>query len=110
MSYYRLLSRIIAPSQGERSRNDVSDQHTFDYSNRNKAILLQTNKEVKPMPQTAVATPAPLKRREAGSFTRRIGSTNYRVGVHFSETSKETANDKIARLIRLEAQSGKTVD
>ena len=46
------------------------------------------------------------RNREAGSFTRRIGSTNYRVGVHFSKTSKETANDKIARLIRLEVQSG----
>jgi ribonuclease P protein component len=38
--------------------------------------------------------------REAGNFTRRIGSTTYRVGVHFSKTSKENVNDKIARLIR----------
>ncbi|MCL2671361.1 MAG: transposon-encoded TnpW family protein [Clostridiales bacterium] len=40
---------------------------------------------------------------EAGSFTKRIGSTTYRVGIYFSETSKETAMDKIARLVRLES-------
>ena len=33
-------------------------------------------------------------------FTRRIGSTTYRVSVHFSQTNKETAKDKIARLVR----------
>ncbi len=33
-------------------------------------------------------------------FTRRIGSTVYRVGVHFSRTSKETLNDKITRLAK----------
>ena len=38
--------------------------------------------------------------RETKTFTRRIGSTTYRVGVHFSETSKETLNDKIMRLVR----------
>lgn len=46
--------------------------------------------------------------RTAGTFTRRIGSTTYRVGVHFSRTNKETANDKIARLVRSDA--GKSVN
>ena len=41
--------------------------------------------------------------RRAGSFTRRIGSTTYRVGVHFSRTNKETMNDKILRMIKNEA-------
>jgi hypothetical protein len=41
--------------------------------------------------------------RESGAFTKRIGSTNYRVNVHFSKTSSETMNDKIIRLIRNEA-------
>ena len=45
--------------------------------------------------------------REAGTFTRRIGSTTYRVGVHFSQTSRETANDKIVRLVRSEASAGR---
>lgn len=40
---------------------------------------------------------------EPRSFTKRIGSTNYRVSVHFSETSHETINDKILRLAKNEA-------
>ena len=53
----------------------------------------------------AIKTGQPL--REKGAFTKRIGSTNYRVNVHFSKTSHETMNDKIMRLIRNEAASGK---
>jgi|GEM_PF-649257 len=34
---------------------------------------------------------------------KRIGSTTYRVSVHFSDTSTETMNDKIVRLIKSEA-------
>ena len=41
--------------------------------------------------------------REAGVFTKRIGYTVYHVGVYFSDTSKETARDKILRLIQNEA-------
>jgi L-lactate utilization protein LutC len=40
---------------------------------------------------------------------RRIGTTTYRVAVHFSETSKETMNDKITRMIKNEA-AGKVVN
>ena len=40
---------------------------------------------------------------EPRSFTKRIGSTNYRVSVHFSKTSSETINDKILRLAKKEA-------
>lgn len=35
---------------------------------------------------------------------KRIGSTTYKVAVHFSSDRKETAGDKIARLIRNEAE------
>lgn len=38
-------------------------------------------------------------------FTKRIGSTTYRVSVHFSDTSRETVNDKILRLVRNEGQA-----
>lgn len=41
--------------------------------------------------------------REAGTFTKRLGSTNYRVSVHFNPNSKETVNDKIIRMIKNEA-------
>lgn len=40
---------------------------------------------------------------EPRNFTKRIGSTNYRVSVHFSKTSRETINDKILRLAKNEA-------
>ena len=36
----------------------------------------------------------------AFSLTRRIGSTNYIVNVHCSESATETLEDKIFRLIR----------
>lgn len=55
--------------------------------------------------QTAT-TPKEQPARESGVFTKRIGSTNYRVSVHFSKTSRETMNDKILRLIKNDA-SGK---
>ena len=48
-----------------------------------------------------------LKSREAGAFTKRIGHTTYRVGVHFSDTNTETARDKIMRLVKNETAAGK---
>ena len=48
-----------------------------------------------------------LKSREAGVFKRRIGQTTYRVGIHFSDTSRETMDEKIIRLIQNEAADGK---
>ena len=58
------------------------------------------------MQQTAANKERP---REAGRFSKRVGSTVYRVNVHFSRTSKETANDKIIRLIKNESGVGKKV-
>lgn len=59
--------------------------------------------------QAITKTKAERPPREGGAFTKRIGSTVYRVNVHFSKTSKETANDKIARLVRSGA-AGKAVN
>ncbi|MDR2532282.1 MAG: transposon-encoded TnpW family protein [Oscillospiraceae bacterium] len=39
------------------------------------------------------------------SFTKRIKSTVYEVNVYFSQTSKETINDKIIRLLKREVAS-----
>ena len=36
-------------------------------------------------------------------ITKRIGSTTYKVSVHFSETSRETMGDKILHLIEKDA-------
>ena len=44
-----------------------------------------------------------------GHFTKRIGNTTFRVNVHFNDTSRETINDKILRLIKNEAISRKVV-
>ena len=51
---------------------------------------------------TKIATPTTAETRESGSFSKRIGYTTYRVGVHFSKTNNETARDKILRLVRNE--------
>jgi hypothetical protein len=40
-------------------------------------------------------------------LTKRIGSTAYKVTVHFSRTSKETISDKLIRLIAREAETAK---
>ena len=36
-------------------------------------------------------------------ITKRIGSTTYKVSVHFSRTSRETMSDKLVRLIERDA-------
>ena len=38
-------------------------------------------------------------------LVKRIGNTTYEVSFHFSETSKDTFTDKMARLIRRDLQS-----
>lgn len=50
-------------------------------------------------------TPGLTPKAEPGRLVllKRIGSTNYKVAVHFSETSTETLDDKIVRLIKREA-------
>jgi len=60
------------------------------------------------MTKTAMSKPSTTT-REAGTFTKRIGHTTYRVGVHFSGTNTETARDKILRLVKNEAVTGKGV-
>ena len=38
--------------------------------------------------------------KKAGTFKQRIGSTIYLVNVHYSQTSQETINQKITRLVK----------
>ena len=44
---------------------------------------------------------------QSGGFSKRVGSTTYRVRVYFSRTSKETISDKILRMIQNESAIGK---
>ncbi|GHU96058.1 hypothetical protein FACS1894208_10000 [Clostridia bacterium] len=52
--------------------------------------------------KTATAEP----RRESRTITRRIGSTDFEIAVFFSDTNRETLNDKISRLIKSETREG----
>lgn len=46
-------------------------------------------------------------REEQPDLVKRIGKTTYKVKVHFSETNKETMNDKIIRMLRNEVNQMK---
>ena len=39
-------------------------------------------------------------RKDYVTLTRRVGNTNYKIRVHFSETGEETMEDKILRMIQ----------
>jgi hypothetical protein len=49
--------------------------------------------------QNVVATTAVTNEREPLKLRERVGSTTYVVSVRFSQTSRETMQDKILRLI-----------
>ena len=51
------------------------------------------------MTQNTMAEKAP-KENPAGTFNMRMGNTTYVIGVHFSQTSKDTLEDKMKRLMR----------
>lgn len=53
---------------------------------------------------TPNAAPTPAPEQDAPALVKKIGKTTYVVRVHFSETSKETMNDKIKRLLKNEIQ------
>ena len=48
--------------------------------------------------QTAEHTPA--------TMVRKIGKTTYKVCIHFSQTSKETMEDRLLRLIKNDIRNG----
>jgi hypothetical protein len=57
--------------------------------------------------QTAAPTQGQTAHAEPITMRKRIGSTLYRVNIHFSESSTETMDDKILRLIKRDIESGK---
>lgn len=68
-------------------------------------MLMSTKESNKDM----VTTQSKNAHAEPVKTQKRIGSTLYMVNIHFSETSRETMEDKILRLIGNEAQNGKAV-
>ena len=57
--------------------------------------------------ENAVPTPGNTKATAAlpQTYRKRVGSTVYVVKVHFSQTSQETAEDKLLRLIKREVEN-----
>lgn len=53
---------------------------------------------------SAARTRGDAAHAEPVKFVKRIGSTTYVVAVHFSQTSKETAEDKLLRLMEREVK------
>jgi len=51
---------------------------------------------------SAAMTSADTPKTEPAILTRKIGSTTYKIVVHFSEGSSETIDDKVLRLIKRE--------
>jgi hypothetical protein len=62
------------------------------------------------MKETVTTITRQQKINQPGFFIKRIGNTIYRVGVYFNSANTETAQDKITRLIRTEAEAGKADD
>ena len=56
-------------------------------------------------PANGVYAAAPIGKGEPLKLLRRIGSTTVEVTVHFSNTSKETLEDKLLRLMEREVQN-----
>ena len=55
--------------------------------------------------KSAVAVQGKTAQVKPPMFTKRIGSTVYRVSVHFNDTSAETIEDKILRLMKSEVRN-----
>ena len=51
------------------------------------------------------ATVKSTRPNPASSFYMRMGNTTYVIGVHFSQTSKDTLEDKMKRLMRDEVKT-----
>ena len=55
--------------------------------------------------KSAAAAQGETAQAKPSMFTKRIGSTVYRVSVHFNDTSTETVEDKILRLMKSEVRN-----
>ena len=59
------------------------------------------------MEQTAAKTKAgQATEHTPATMVRKIGKTTYKVCIHFSQTSKETMDDKLLRLIKNDIRNG----
>lgn len=56
------------------------------------------------MSETIPAVPKEQKQPD-GSFTMKVGTTTYQIGVFFNKATKESLDDKIKRLMRKEVMA-----
>jgi hypothetical protein len=70
-------------------------------SNVKKRLRLRKSNHMNATDKITVST---SRRGEPMKLLKRIGSTTYEVTVHFSNTSAETLEDKVRRLIEQEAE------
>ena len=77
----------------ERGKAGLMNRQEIDYNNRNYRV------------QDQYTLPARAGQSETATILKRIGSTTYTVAIHFSNTSRETINDKVTRIIRREVES-----
>ena len=61
-----------------------------------------SNKKAVNSSATNSASLPPEWKNEHPALVKKIGKTTYRVGIHFSTTSRETMSDKIKRMLRNE--------
>ena len=84
--------------------NDVSANTTASMPDmgrtQNDGIVTATDKTSFSKERTCASSDKPP------DLVKRIGNTTYEVSFHFSDTSRDTFTDKIARLIRRDLQNG----
>ena len=95
-------SGVIPNERGGKLSEQVkSTTKIITYSKRN------FNKKERFRMQTAIkgiAESPVIRQVSTHKILKRIGSTNYEVSIHFSQTSKETVEDKMLRLMLRDAK------
>ena len=92
-------TQAIQPFAARVDERGYTERGNIRGSNNSISQKTEYGKGGNPMPTLSQSQNKPL------CLTKRIGSTTYKVSVHFSTTSKETIDDKIIRLIARETQN-----
>lgn len=85
-----------------KERNDEYVGRAEEYKAAKSALLEGLGLEH--MEQVAAKTKAG-QASPAGTFSMKLGKTTYVVGVHFSQTAKDTLEDKMKRLMKDDVKS-----
>jgi hypothetical protein len=101
---------VLRGSRGNRN-TEGSEHHRELYCTESiNIIIILLRKGVGGMNTSKIQRETINSPLEPYRFTKRLGSTTYHVVVHFNPEIKDTAGEKIARLVRNEAVAGKAVN